>query len=136
MDKSKFNIKSEWRNFGIGLGVTLGVIAAVLLIKKSALAVYFFGAAGGIVLIALVLPILLKPVFIIFSYFGFGMGWVMTRVLLGILFYLVITPIHWLSWLFGKRFLDTKFNRDQSSHWLDNPELAREEAVQQYENQF
>ncbi len=150
MDKSKFNELKEWRNFGIGLGVILAVIATVQLIMKTPLQinnipvyVFFYGAAVLSFVLALVLPILLKPVYILFMYIGFGLGFVMTRLILGILFYLIITPIGWLGRLFGKRFLDTGFKRDRDSYWLPSPDPQADSttgkdgtAVHNFENQF
>ncbi len=85
---------------------------------------------------ALAAPIVVKPVFILFLYIAHVMGWVMTRLILGILFYLVITPIGLLGKLFGKRFLDLKFPGKHESYWIETDKLVREEGVNSYENQF
>ena len=71
MDKSKFNDKNEWRKFGIGLGIILSVIATIQLIIGRELYPYFYGAGIFVLLIGLILPILIKPLFILFSYFAF-----------------------------------------------------------------
>ena len=111
MDKSKFNVKREWRKFGIALGIILAIIATILLIKGKSTYLYFYGGGLFAVLTALVVPIIMKPVFILFLYIGHGLGFVMTRLILGILFYLVITPIGLIARLFGKQFLSVGFSR-------------------------
>ncbi len=93
MDKTKFNKKSDWRNFGFVLAVFLSVVATVLLLKGSGLYGYFYGGGVLAAFLALVLPVVLKPVFIVFTYVGLAMGFVMTRLILGSLFYLVVTPM-------------------------------------------
>ncbi len=137
MDKSKFNIKSEWKKFGIALGIILSIVATVLLLKKKSIYIYFYGSGLFFILAALTVPIVVKPVFILFLYIAFVLGWVMTRVILSVLFYLAITPIGLILKFFGKRFLDLKFSRKKASYWLESAvEASKEEGVKSYENQF
>jgi hypothetical protein len=137
MDKSKFNIKSEWKKFGIALGIILSIIATILLLKKKSIYIYFYGTGLFFILAALTVPIVIKPVFILFLYIAFVLGWVMTRVILSILFYLVITPIGLILKLFGKRFLDLKVSQKEGSYWIESAvEASKEEGVKNYENQF
>jgi multisubunit Na+/H+ antiporter MnhG subunit len=82
---------------------------------------------------ALAVPIVVKPVFILFLYIAHVLGWVMTRVILSVLFYLVITPIGLILKLFGKKFLDMKFFREKESYWI---ETGEEEGVKSYEIQY
>ena len=133
MDKSKFNIKSEWKKFGIALGIILSIIATILLVMKKSSYIYFYGAAPFFIVAALTVPIIVKPVFILFLYIAHVLGWVMTRVILSLLFYLVITPIGLISKLFGKKFLDMKFSREKESYWI---ETGEEEGVKSYEIQY
>lgn len=131
MDKAKFNDKKEWRKFGIGLCIILLVIATIQLIIGRELYPYFFSVGIVVLLIGLVLPILLKPIFILFSYIGFILGWFMTRVILSILFYIVFTFIGLISRTFGKKFLDLKFDRSTDSYWID-----KNNEENNYQNQF
>ncbi len=133
MEKSKFNIKTEWKKFGIALGIILSIIATVLLIQKKSLFINFYGAGLFFIVAALVVPIVVKPVFILFLYIAHVLGWVMTRVILSILFYLVITPIGHILKLFGKKFLDMEFSREKESYWIETTE---EEGVKSYEIQY
>ncbi|MCP4216858.1 MAG: hypothetical protein GY765_19560 [bacterium] len=136
MDKSKFNIKEEWRKFGIALAVILGIVAAIIYFKGNSLYPHFGAAAGIILVAALVVPIVLKPVFIGFSYLGHVMGWIMTRLILGILYYLVMTPIRLVSLIFGKQFLDLKINKKKKSYWIINDVEAEELEAAGFEKQF
>ena len=134
MDKSKFNDKKEWRKFGIALAILLFIISVVQFFKQIELYSYFLVASVLFLLSALALPILIKPVFIVFSYIGFGMGWVMTRIILFILFYLFITPISILARKFGNRFLDLRFDRTKESYWL--PVKENRNNRENFEKQF
>ena len=134
MDKSKFNDKKEWRKFGIALAILLFIISVVQFFKQIEIYPYFLAAGIIFLLSTLALPILLKPVFILFSYIGFGMGWLMTRIILFILFYLFITPISILARKLGNRFLDVRFDRSKESYWL--PVKDNSNNRENFEKQF
>jgi hypothetical protein len=136
MDRSKFNDKREWRKFAVGLGIILAVIASLLLIKARPAYPWFYGAAALVVLTGVLLPLLIKPLFILFSYLGFGLGWLMTRLILTALFFLIITPIGFICRLFGKRFLDLRFDRRPETYWIEKAQDRDREGVSGYENQF
>ncbi len=119
MDKSKFNNKKEWRNFAVGLSIILSVIAVIQWYTDSNVYQYFALIAIIILFCGLTVPIIIKPLFIGFSYLGLVLGWVMTRIILIILFYLIFTLIGLVMRLFGKKLLDTTFDRKQKSYWKD-----------------
>ena len=132
MDKSKFNDKKEWRKFGIGLAVILSVIATIQLFTGRDLFFYFYCASGVVLFLSLLIPILIKPVFIAFSYFGFVMSWIMTRLILSLLFYTILTGISVIAKITGNKFLDLKIDKESKSYWIDKTPITRES----YENQF
>jgi len=134
MDQSKFNEKREWKKFGIGLAVILAVLGLVLWYKDKPVYIYFEGLAVLSILSALLFPMLLKPVFIGFSYFGFGMNWMMTRIILAIVFYLLLTPINLISRLLGKKYLITALEKEKVSYW--EPVAEERHDPVNYERQF
>jgi hypothetical protein len=119
MDTSKFNVKKEWRSFGKGLALILVVIAVVQYLKHVALFPYFFTAGAIIMIVALTCPFLLKPLYILFSCVGQLLGWVMTRLILSVLFFIIFTFIGWTMRLFGKRFLDIQFPQQKTTLWIE-----------------
>lgn len=67
---------------------------------------------------------------------SFVMGWIMTRVILIVLFYGVVTPIALLARLFGKRFLDTSYRmQSRRSYWREREKETNTEMTR-YEKQF
>ena len=119
MDKSEFKEKKEWRKFGIGVAIILTLIATIQFIIGKDLYPYFYGVAAFFLFFGLLLPIIIKPVYILFSYLGLILGWFMTRVILSILFYIIFTPIGLSLKLFGKHFLDLKIDKKAETYWLD-----------------
>lgn len=76
---------------------------------------FLLGMAGWGLVSAIVWPPLILPLFWILH----GIGWVNTRLLLGIIFYLVFTPLGLLLRLFGKDMLNRKLEPEAKTYWLD-----------------
>ena len=131
------NIKSgkrKLRQFGITLGTVLGLLGGLFLLRGREYYPYFLVLSFSFLFSGLVAPRLLKPVQKIWMTLAVSISWVMTRVILSLLFYLVVTPIGILAKMIGKDFLDLKFNRNTKSYWI-----ARKQAnfdKRNYENQF
>jgi hypothetical protein len=47
-----------------------------------------------------------------------AMGWVVSRILIMILYYIVVTPLGIAAKLFRKEFLDLKFRDNKDSYWV------------------
>jgi len=134
LDKSNFNNKKEWRKFGTGLSLIMAAIGILQVIYSHERGWYILGAAATVFLVSWIVPVILKPVFILFSYIGFIMGWVMTRVILTVLFYLVLTPVGLIAKLSGKSFLPMELNKSGQSYWVDISGERKEHVT--YERQF
>ena len=61
-------------------------------------------------------------------------GFFMSRVVLSVLFYLVITPISLAMRVFGKDILDQRIDRSAASYWHKRPAGPKPRAS--YENQY
>ncbi|MCF7803076.1 MAG: hypothetical protein K9N46_11250 [Candidatus Marinimicrobia bacterium] len=134
MVKTKESTRKDWRQFGLGLAVILAILGTLQWILHNPLYLWAYSLSGVIAVSALVFPVLLKPVFIMFSYIGLAIGWVMTRVLLSLVLYVIITPIGILSRLLGKPFLDMRFKTDEDSYWIDREETGP--SKEHYEKQY
>ena len=109
--------KEEIRKFGIVIGSILLIIGVILLWKRN---IYYpilmimgiFLFVGG-----LSIPIILKPIYIIWMIFATIMGWLMTRFILSLLFYGLITPISLIARLMGKKFIYLRWDKINNSYW-------------------
>lgn len=111
--------KKSLRKFGLVMSVAFLVVAGILLIRHKQYIVPFFIATSTIlILLTLAAPVLLKPVYIVWMRMGFVLGWVNTRLLLLIIFYLVVTPIGLLMRLFGNDPLLRRIDKKISSYWV------------------
>ena len=122
------------RDFGILIGFILLIIAGILFYEERAS--YELIILLGIAFIGLGLgkPIILKPFYSIWMYFAVVLGWFMTRLILGLLFYIVVSPIGLISRLFGKGFLDLKNSSINSSYW--NYKDSSRISYQGFEKQY
>ena len=77
-------------------------------------------------------PQLLSRVYGAWMGIAFALGWIVSRAILIILFYLVITPVGLLARLFGKRFIDVNFPGTKDSYWI--PRTAGKKM--EYEKMF
>ena len=132
--KSIKSDKKELRQFGITIGIILSLLGVLFLWRDKDWYTYLFIVSVVFLFFGLFIPILLKPIHKIWMTLAVLLGWVVTRAIMIILFYLLVTPIALLARLFGKEFLDTKFNRNVNSYWIPRKAIKYDKG--NYENQF
>jgi hypothetical protein len=126
--------RRDLRKFGITMAVGLGLLGALFLWRSKGQPIVFFALAGLFLIFGLVFPRVLRPVQRGWMAFAIVLGWVMTRVILVVLFYVGITPVAIIARLAGKRFLELEFEPARASYWerRSRPERGRD----RYESQF
>ena len=125
--------RKDLKNFGFIIGFILVVIGAFLFFREKDSFVYFFSIGLFFIGIGIITPVALKPIHKIWMTFAIIIGWVMTRVILSVLFYLIISTIGIFARLVGKDFLNLK-SKNNESYWnIRNKEY---ELNQDYEKQF
>ena len=126
--------KSDLRKFGITMGIVLILFGGLFLWRDKDYYIYLFIIAAAFIIPGLAIPFVLKPIHKVWMTISIILGWIMTRVILSILFYLVVTPTRCLARLFGKQFLDLKIDKNVSSYWISKEEQKLNKA--DYEKQF
>lgn len=126
--------KSEWKKFGMTMGVILTLIGLFLFWKRNDYFQYAFLLAAFFFISGFLLPLLLKPVFKVWMALSVVMGYIMTRVIMVIIFYLIVTPIGFIAFLTGKKFLDMKIDKSAKSYWIAREKTQK--TQQDYEKQF
>jgi len=132
------NIKStkkELREFGLTVGIILAILSgAVFLWGRRPVFPYLFGTASTLIILGLVLPRILKPFQKVWMGFSIIMGFFVSRIILFILFFLVLTPLGLAARLFGKDILDQKIDKNRASYWHERSGEAKDKKS--YENQY
>lgn len=122
------------RNFGLLMAAMLLLVGGWLWWKASAAWPWAAGGAALLALIGLAVPAALKPVYRGWMILAVILGWVMTRVILTLVFYLVLTPIALLGRAFGEQFLQLKKSPESTSYWVRRSGPPRQKS--DYERQF
>ncbi len=125
--------RKEIKNFGITIGLILLVIGAILFWKTNTSYLIFIIIGLVLLVSGLTIPIILKPIYFIWMVFAAILGWIMTRVILSILYYAIMTPIRLISRLFGKQFIELRWDKSKRSYW--NYRSSKTE-IASYEKQF
>jgi len=66
-----------------------------------------------------VFPRFMRWVFLGMSYLAFPIGFVVSHVVLAVVYYLVLTPIGLLTRLFGYDSMKRRFDREAASYWVE-----------------
>jgi len=131
----KFNLdKNDLRKFGITMGVSFLIVVLLLTIRHKPNLLPLFSISIIFFISAFMLPALLKPIYILWMRLAFILGWINTRLILSILFYLVFTPIGLVMRLFRVDLLDRKIDKNKESYWRKKEKSGF--SLLNYERQF
>ena len=126
--------KSDLRKFGITIGVILLIIAGFLFWKEKESFQILLTFGVIIFFLGIAIPFILKPIYWVWMIFSTILGWIMTRVILSLIFYIIFTPIGLILRLFGKQFLEFNWDHSQQSYW--NMRTIETFNKENYERQF
>ncbi len=132
--KSIKSDKKHLSNFGFTIGIVLGLLSGLLWWKGKDTYLIFLIISVVFILFGLILPAVLKPLQKAWMTLAVIIGWIMTRVILSVLFYIVFTSFGFISKLFGKKFLDIDFKDSRESYWIKKDLSSIDKS--RYEKQF
>ena len=114
--------RKQLRSFGLWVGLVVALLGAWLLWQGHS----FIWLTVGLLLILLgwIVPRWLKPLYIPWMGLAIVLGFVMTRVLLTVLFFLVITPVGLIMRWTGRDPLNRKPDPSVTSYWTPKPPHA------------
>jgi len=120
--------RQELRKFGLvfasGIALIFGLLLPWLFDRPWPLWPWI--AAGGLAATGLLLPPLLRPVFWLWMKFGHVLGWINTRIILGITFLLLFVPVALLFHLMGKDPMKRRLDPSARSYRINSEQLPRE----------
>jgi hypothetical protein len=133
--------KKKLRNFGLLVGGILLLISVWIFFSQRnelpetsnyTFAYIFLVLGGFLFLFGAFVPLLLKTTYKIWMGLAIAMGWFISRILIMILFYTIVTPIALIAKLFKKDFLDLKFRDDKNSYWIVKPKDVKIDYKKMY----
>ena len=109
--------RKELRQFGLVVGAILTVIGLwPLVVRGEPLRLWALGIGGLLIAGGGMLPQLLAPVHKGWMWVGHILGWINTRILLGIVFYALVTPIGLVFRLLGKETMRQAFAASSTTY--------------------
>lgn len=127
--------KKELRQFSIALIVATALVGGLLWWKLGpnpwSKGLWIGGPVAG--LLGLTIPIAIKPLFIGLSVVAYPIGLVLGTVALGLVYYLMVTPIGLVFRLLGRDPLQRKLDPAAASYWIERKQTR---GVGRYFQQF
>jgi MFS family permease len=130
--------------FGFVALAAFGLLGGLLSWKRSLLGIELGGAAEGLAfalwgvgglsaLLSLVAPRLNRFLYVGLIVVTIPIGFVLSYVLMGLIFYAVITPVGLLFRLIGRDPLERKFDLEAPTYWVDHKEP---DSIERYFRQY
>ncbi len=110
---------SSNRSLGLVFAAVFAIVGAFPLVFGGGPRWWSFAVAAAFALAAFVAPVLLGPLNRVWTRFGLLLHRIVSPVVLGIMFYLVVTPIGLLLRAFGKDPLRLRFDAGARSYWIE-----------------
>ena len=107
------------RAFGFVFTVVFIIIGAFPLIDGGEPRIWAFGVAGGFLAVSLIYPKALKPLNIIWTKFGLLLHMIVSPVIMGLMFFVAVTPTGLIMRALGKDPMRLSFDKDAKSYWID-----------------
>ena len=111
--------KAELRNFGWVVGGVFLAIGAFVWYRGGGWYPVPLWIGGPLVVVGTIVPIALKPFYYAWMALAVVLGFVMTRVLLTLFYFLILTPVGLVFRIRGKDLLDRKLDREAPTYWKE-----------------
>jgi hypothetical protein len=119
---------------GLTVGVVLIIVSLLLWYLGKVSFIYFSIIGGLFVILAFIAIPVLRPFHKLWMMLALMMGFVMSRVILTLLFYIVLTPVGLIAKLVGKKFMPLGFDKNAVTYWEKRGNSVNKKI--DYERQF
>ena len=107
------------RSFGIVFFIVFVLIAIYPLVNQEEVRIWSLVISALFLFLGLLNSKILTPLNKLWFKFGILLGKIISPIIMGVIFFLVVTPIGFLMRLFGKDVLNLKLNNKKSSYWIE-----------------
>ena len=126
-------MRKELRHFGILVG---GIFAAIgfwpYVFQDEPARSWAIMLGGALVVLGTLMPQLLAPIHKGWMWIGHVLGWINTRILLGVVFYGVVTPIGLFFRVIGKDEMSRDFTENSSTYRVLKTQRIRSHMKYQF----
>lgn len=122
------------RNFGLLTGIIIAVLFGLLLplLRGHGLLLVPWILGGVLGFLALITPNALAPVYRVWMRIGLILGWINSRIILGIIFFLIVTPMGFLMRLFSRDPMTREFELQLETYRVPSQIRKRESMEKPY----
>jgi hypothetical protein len=128
--KPKIKISSD-RSFGLLFFFIFIILGVWPLISNNEVRVWSLILGLFFLIPSLLKPNLLRPLNLLWCRFGIFLGSIVAPIVMGAIFFLVVTPTGFLMKLIGRDLLKIKFNKETKSYWIQ-----RKKSLSTMKDQF
>ena len=107
------------RSFGIVFAVVFAIVGLLPLWNGGPLRLWALVVAGVFLLAAFAFPKVLRPLNLIWFRFGLLLHKIVNPLIMGLLFFLTVTPIALIMRIMGKDPLHRRFDSTAESYWIE-----------------
>ena len=107
------------RSFGIVFFIVFLLIAIYPLINQGEIRIWSLIISFLFLFFGLLNSKILTPLNKLWFRFGLFLGKIISPIIMGVIFFLVVTPIGLFMRLLGKDVLNLKLNKKKSSYWIE-----------------
>ena len=129
--KMSKNIKSSNKSFGIVFFIVFLIIGLYPLINQDGIRIWAIIVSLIFLVLGLINSNSLTPLNKLWIKFGILLGNIISPLVLGIIFFLVVLPTGLLMRILKKNFLGLKFDKNLKSYWIN-----KEKNLSSMKNQF
>ena len=122
LTKSKIKISSN-RSFGIVFFVFFTIVGIYPVIDNGDINIYFIISAIVFLILGILNSKVLYPLNYVWFRFGILLGAVIAPIVMGIIFFAVVTPTGLIMRLLGKDLLKKKFLKNSETYWIKSQKV-------------
>ena len=129
------NQRAEMRKFAWTMSAAFAVLGAVAFYRRSSTAaIILFSASAFFLMSGLAAPMALRGIHTAWMALAHALGWINTRIILAVLFFVVLTPIGLVMRAIGRDPLSRRLDRGQTTYW--HPRKTTKSPKESFEHLF
>ena len=117
VDSDKIKISSN-RSFGLLFFVVFLIVSLWPLTHEGSIRIWSVIISAVFLILGLVNSKLLTPLNLLWFKLGMILGAIISPIVMGIVFFLVVTPIGLILRIMGKDLLNKKYDKEKETYWI------------------
>ena len=130
VDSDKIKISSN-RSFGLLFFVVFLIVSLWPLTHEGSIRIWSVIISAVFLILGLINSRLLTPLNVLWFKLGMILGAIISPIVMGIVFFLVVTPTGFILRIMGKDLLNKKYDKEKETYWI-----KREASIGTMKRQF